>query len=371
MAISIPKLQSYIGAELNVLVKGQAGTGKTAMLNRACANLGWRMKYYSASTLDPFADLVGIPVPDTERKVVEYYRPREVDEAEVIFFDEANRADVKTLNAIFEIIQFRSINGEPLPNLKCVVVAINPVEEGYDTEELDIALLDRFDVYLESEVEADYTYLKGKYGTDYARVGRDLFNDYQKSYKASLRSKKNEMGYFSPRRLDKLMEIFIKFPEAATITAVLPSNVIVSPKKWTEAFNIALGNVSSGRPVAAAPAPVGATAPVGSKEDFRTQVGMTAENMRRKANAPDFLSAYRYAQAEGTKQDVQKLLTALATALNYGVGPDTVYSVWGEAVKDFNPRQRTTMMSGWTRVKNEKMDSLFKRLESEYSATGV
>ena len=64
MAISVPKLQAYMEAGLNVLITGPAGTGKTSMLKQASANLGWTMKYYSVSTLDPFADLVGISQPN-------------------------------------------------------------------------------------------------------------------------------------------------------------------------------------------------------------------------------------------------------------------------------------------------------------------
>jgi MoxR-like ATPase len=93
MAITVQQLKQYMDASKNILIAGEAGTGKTEMLRAAAGELGLSMKYYSSSTLDPFADLVGIPVPDQVKKVVEYYRPREIDEAEVIFFDELNRAN--------------------------------------------------------------------------------------------------------------------------------------------------------------------------------------------------------------------------------------------------------------------------------------
>ena len=100
MAITVQQLKQYMEANKNILIAGEAGTGKTEMLKAAANELNLKMKYYSSSTLDPFADLVGIPVPNTSTKLVEYYRPREIDEAQVIFFDELNRADPKTINAV-------------------------------------------------------------------------------------------------------------------------------------------------------------------------------------------------------------------------------------------------------------------------------
>lgn len=356
MAISVPQLQNYMDAGLNILITGEAGTGKTAMLQQASANLGLKMKYYSASTLDPFADLVGIPVPDKDAKTVEYYRPRDVDSAEVIFMDELNRADTKTLNAVFEIIQFRSINGEPLPNLKCVVAAINPVAEGYDTDELDTALVDRFDVYLESKVEADYQYLKAKFGEAYARAGVTLFNEYQKSYNSAKRSKQNDLGYFSPRRLEKLMEIFQKFPKAETVRAVLPSDVTVSAKATAVAFNDALNaSQAVAKGAAAAQKAMGFADPAKAIAD---QLKLQPADMRRKANSQGFLEAYRWARTNDPAA-AQKLLTALAPALNYGVGHNTINQVWGEAVQDFNPSQKRILTNGWDW---NKKDRTFKAL---------
>lgn len=346
MAISVTQLQAYMRADFNILITGQAGTGKTAMLKKAADNLGLKMKYYSASTLDPFADLVGLPIPDMETRSVEYFRPTEVDDAEIIFFDELNRADTKTLNTVFEIIQFRSINGERLPKLKCVVAAINPVEDGYDTEDLDIALVDRFDIYLESKVDADYNYLKAKFGPVYARAGKKLFDEYQVSYNSKVRSNKNKLGYFSPRRLEKLMEIFIKFPKAETVRAVLPANVIVPAKHVTEVFNEALNINKTTSKGNATPQGVGRGGLLAPEDAVEKQIKMTASDLRRKANAKPFLETYRWAKANDTVM-AAKLLGSLAGALSYGVGPATIRNVWGEAVDDFGPSQKKIMMIDW------------------------
>lgn len=144
-------LRQALQAGFNVLVEGAHGTGKTSMLLTVCQELHLRVKYFSASTLDPFVDLIGIPVPvaaDDGQRDLLYHRPRNLLDAEVLFFDELNRAHPKVLNAVLEIVQFRSLNGDRLPGLKAVVAACNPVSEKYQTLELDAALVDRFMVHV-------------------------------------------------------------------------------------------------------------------------------------------------------------------------------------------------------------------------------
>lgn len=148
----VPKARVFLENGMNVLMISKHGVGKTYTVKEECEALGLRMKYYSCATLDPYTDLVGVPMPRKDENGHEHLvmvRPHDVDDAEVIFFDELNRADPKVLNAVFEIIQFGSINGEKLKNLKCCWGAINPPGEGYEVEDLDPALVDRFDVFIE------------------------------------------------------------------------------------------------------------------------------------------------------------------------------------------------------------------------------
>jgi MoxR-like ATPase len=144
------ELVKAVKAGLNVLLIGPRGKGKTAVALAVARASGLQLKYFSASTLDPFADLVGIPFPvtDGDRKRLEFVRPDSVNNAELLFFDELNRAHPRVLNAVFELIQFRSINGEPLPHLRSVIAAINPGNAGYQVSELDPGLVDRFHLYL-------------------------------------------------------------------------------------------------------------------------------------------------------------------------------------------------------------------------------
>lgn len=240
MTISVNKLQQLISAGKNILISGPGGTGKTQMILKATEQAGLKVKYFNGATMDPFADLVGIPIPTEDGKDVNYARPHEVDAADVIFVDELNRAEKKVRNSIFEMMQFHKINGDVLPNLKSVVSAVNPVEEGYDTEEMDVSLVDRFDFFLEAEPRADYSYFKSVFGKDYARAGIDVFKRYQNAYKNDNRSSKNKMGYFSPRRLEILMKNFKDFPSRETITQSLRQDIIIDTRQAEIDFKVAL-----------------------------------------------------------------------------------------------------------------------------------
>lgn len=367
MAITVQQLKQYMEANKNILIAGEAGTGKTEMLRSAAKELDFSMKYYSSSTLDPFADLVGIPVPNLQTKLVEYYRPKEIDEAQVIFFDELNRADPKTINAVMEIIQFKSINGDPLRNLKCVVAAINPVDEGYNTEKLDIAVRDRFDFFLTSDVVADYSYFKSKYGAAVARTAIDLFKEYQNVYKDDRRSKKNTLGYFSPRRLEKVLDAFMHFQTAEVISASLPDDIIISHKHWASRLEDAIAGFSK---IVVNPD----EAVTSAKELLK----LGPSDLRKKQNQDPLIKTYSNLKtivAEQKKNEptvvdgadsvvdgtdsvmvkeptieeklIHRLRSATAAALNAGINTTRIVEEYGSIIRDLDNNQQRTLMQNW------------------------
>lgn len=151
-------LKIYAADGINVLLSGKHGVGKTAIIKEVFNeqfgehDVSW--KYFSASTLDPLVDFIGIPKDyqnsdgDTVFRIVPPESFTGKEKIEAIFLDEINRADEKTLNAIMELIQFRSINGRKYPHLKCVWAAENPAdddENDYSVRKLDPAQRDRYD----------------------------------------------------------------------------------------------------------------------------------------------------------------------------------------------------------------------------------
>ena len=115
----------WIENNLNVLLRGKHGVGKTAMVVDAFERNNLKYKYFSASTMGPWVDFIGVPKEKTDENGNSYLdlvRPQEFqdDEVEAIFMDEFSRAHKKVRNAVMELIQFKSINGRKFKNLKIV-----------------------------------------------------------------------------------------------------------------------------------------------------------------------------------------------------------------------------------------------------------
>src|SRR3990167_2212896 len=169
MKETIEVLRQYAKANLNVLLIGSHGIGKTAINKQLYTELGLKGAYMSAPTLDPMVHFVGIPtIPDSKTGFFELARLAYLDEVEFLFIDELNRAQPMILNAVFELIQFKSIMGRPLPKLKMVWAAINPPAEAsrpdapeYYVEPLDPALADRFHAHVVLTGEVTEEYLTG------------------------------------------------------------------------------------------------------------------------------------------------------------------------------------------------------------------
>lgn len=198
------KLQFWIANRWNVLFEGKHGTGKTSMVIDAFekANLRWR--YFSAATMDPWVDFIGVPKErhtSTGASYLELIRPQEFqdDMVEALFFDEFNRAHKKVRNAVMELLQFKSINGRKYKNLKCIWGAINPADESdtYDVEPLDPAQKDRFHIHIQVPYEPDMGFFNRTYG-DPGRAACMWWD----------RLPVEQQNLISPRRLDYAIGIF-------------------------------------------------------------------------------------------------------------------------------------------------------------------
>ncbi len=202
-------LKTYAKEGLNVLLTGRHGVGKTAIVKEVFNDVfgehytNWR--YFSASTLDPWVDFIGVPKNYTRpdgKEVFGIIPPEHFtgeENIQAIFFDEINRAESKTLNALMELIQFKSINGRKFPNLKCVWGAENPAnddEQTYSVQELDPAQKDRFQIQLIVPEELNKSYFVSKYGEDIYSISN--------SWWVKNKSK------ISPRKLDDMLYGYMK-----------------------------------------------------------------------------------------------------------------------------------------------------------------
>ena len=219
VAVDAVKIAREVSAGRNVMLYGPAGTGKTAIGKLGTQKAGFNLSYYSAAMLDPYIDLIGVPhvyLDEEQKRRLAMVKPDDILNAEVLFVDELNRGAVPTLNALFEAIQFHTINGTPLPNLKAVITAINPPEKGYrGNSELDTALVDRFDKFYEVPNIASREFFGKRFGDD---MGKALVEFHSKH-------DHEKGGYISPRRLEKIGEAWEDMPNRDSLTATLPPGV--------------------------------------------------------------------------------------------------------------------------------------------------
>ena len=178
----------------NAIVVGTHGIGKTYMVQEIAQELNLNLGYWSAATMDPYIDLVGVPYPDKETGRLKFAQRNDIFNMEILFFDELNRAHLKVRNSILELIQFKRINGVKLPKLKMVWAAINPPTEEYQVDDLDPALRDRFHVHVELAPTPSIDFLKTKMHDDTAKF---IYNWWSQL-------KEEDREKVTPRRLEYL-----------------------------------------------------------------------------------------------------------------------------------------------------------------------
>ena len=217
------KLDLWIEHNKNVLISGAHGIGKTAIIVSAFERHNLKYRYFSAATMDPWVDFIGIPKEkkgEDGKSYLELVRPKEFedDEVEALMFDELNRAPKKIRNAVLELIQFKSINGRKFKNLRFVWAAINPDdEEGtYDVDKLDPAQEDRFHIKITLPNVPDKKYFVLKYGEE---IGSGILE-----WWGNLTDKSKDREKISPRRIDYAIE---SFQQGIDIRDVLPKGINV------------------------------------------------------------------------------------------------------------------------------------------------
>ena len=215
-------LDQWIHANVNVLLIGEKGVGKSAQILNAFNRNKLKYAYFSGATLDPWIHLLGIPKAKLQsdgKEKMEFILPENLDnDVQAIFCDEWNRTNRVVRNALLELQQFKSINGRKFPNLKIVWGAVNPPKDDsddssvdYDVDELDPAQLDRFHIIVELPNEPDLKFFKSKFGEYHGKILVDWWKE------QSVESKK----ILSPRRLEYIGE---SFNQGLDIKYLLPAS---------------------------------------------------------------------------------------------------------------------------------------------------
>lgn len=197
------KLDFWIQNNLNVLFVGHYGAGKTTRILEAFKRQNLKFKYFSAATMDPWCDFIGVPkvITDERGPYLDYVLPRDLrdDTIEAIYMDEFNRSHKKVRNAVMELLQFKSINGRKFNNLRIIWAAINPEDEGdYQVEALDKAQKDRFQVQVAIPYEPKLAFFVSKFDSRQAKAAINW-------WQALTPDQQMEV---SPRRLEYALQIY-------------------------------------------------------------------------------------------------------------------------------------------------------------------
>ena len=131
-------------AESAVLIQGPTGIGKSYLVKDIAAGLELPVVDRRLSQMSE-GDMVGLPelVDGTTRFCPPDWYARACREPVVLFMDELNRATPEVIQAAFQIVLDRELNGHQLHPETRVFAAVNVGAE-YEVNEMDPALLRRF-----------------------------------------------------------------------------------------------------------------------------------------------------------------------------------------------------------------------------------
>jgi len=219
----ILKLFRLMKANRNVLLIGGHGIGKTSIIMQLAKWQGLRLKYLSAATMDPYADLAGIPVVNSEKKMVEFIHDSDLDKYDIFFIDEINRpSHSKVLNGLLELVQFLSVQGRKFKRLKACWAGMNPPGMNYNVDDIDPTLMDRFHHYFELPSIYSLAFFENRFGIAMGRIlvqwALDLSEDKRKT--------------ITPRRLEYIGESIMLFDNSSDMAASSVMSGTLSPSDF-------------------------------------------------------------------------------------------------------------------------------------------
>lgn len=210
------KVDFWLDCNYNVLLEGEKGVGKTAIIESTFKRHKLNYIYFSGATMDAYVDFVGVPriVQVDGQDFLELLRPAQMIGVQAIFMDELNRAPKAAKNGVMELIQKKSVNGRLYPDLRVVWAGINPFDDDnprYDVEPLDEALEDRFHI----KKKLDYRPCPVYFDQEWKSMGRAAVA-WWNSQKAEAQK------LVSPRRLEYALDCFNR---GGDIEDILPAGV--------------------------------------------------------------------------------------------------------------------------------------------------
>ena len=141
----------HLPVTTSILLRGPHGIGKSQVVRLAARLIASHENLNDFPVIDrrlsqmSEGDMIGLP--STDGEVTRFNPPdwykRACDKPQVLFLDELNRATHEVMQAAFQIVLDRELNGWKLHPQTRVFAAVNASQE-YTVNEMDPALLDRF-----------------------------------------------------------------------------------------------------------------------------------------------------------------------------------------------------------------------------------
>lgn len=130
-----------------VLLEGESGIGKSAIVKQAALDLGIPCVDLRLATQEP-GDLIGIPRADITGTMTTWLSPTwfpKEGTRGILFLDEINRAPAEVRQAVFQVLTDWKMHEHVLPEDWSIILAVNPdnTSAGYQVESLDPAMLNR------------------------------------------------------------------------------------------------------------------------------------------------------------------------------------------------------------------------------------
>ena len=138
-------LDVIFGADLPVLLSGTHGIGKSQYLEQYAEQRGWACHVLDLSLLEA-TDLTGLPYREggLTRFAPPASLPQPSDRPSLLVLEELNRCDRSVRQPCLQLLTTRRLNDYRLPAGCRIAACVNPVDGGYDVDELDPALASRF-----------------------------------------------------------------------------------------------------------------------------------------------------------------------------------------------------------------------------------
>lgn len=139
----------------NLIIFGPAGNGKTEISCQAVGEEGYDYVYLNLSVLEA-PDLIGLPSLDEKELVTRYAlpaafprppaNPGKDHKGKILVVDEVDKAKPELQSPMLELLQYRSINGQPLDFAACLATGNRP-DEGAFSLPVSKALTNRCKIY--------------------------------------------------------------------------------------------------------------------------------------------------------------------------------------------------------------------------------